>query len=402
MNNVFTNNTSVAIDQFQPTNVVSTIEVSNVSGTVQRVTVALDLLHTYTQDLRISLSSPNGQTVLLVGNKGGSGDNFLQTTFDDDAPIGVAQATAPFTGTFRPEGSLSTLTGGAPNGTWTLRVVDEAFQDGGSLNRWSLSVTTAEQVQSDFRIDVRFLGGLNASQRSVFEVAAARWSEVIIGDLPSAVIDGETIDDVLIEASGASIDGRNGILGQAGPTRLRSGSLLPVTGAMQFDIGDLARLEADGGLFNVIVHEMGHVLGIGTIWSQKGLLVGRGSPNPRYTGMNAMREFAALIGSNSPTPVVVANTGGAGTRDGHWREGVFGSELMTGFLNPGFNPLSRLTIASLEDLGYAVNYNAADPYQLPTALELAVMGVGADHYGHWSCSMCGHNRPGGLRPEIVG
>ncbi|NEP17536.1 MAG: hypothetical protein F6J97_11625 [Leptolyngbya sp. SIO4C1] len=401
MQRVFTNNTGVDITRFQPTDVSSTLEVSGVSGQLQRVTLTLDLLHTYTSDLQIFLIAPGGQTVLLVAGEGGSGDNFLQTTFDDAAPVGVAQAAPPFTGTFRPEGQLSSLTGLDPNGTWTLRIVDTAFQDGGSLNRWTLSLTLSEQVSSGFTINVRFLGGLNAGQRSVFETAAARWSEIIIGDLPSVTIGSDVIDDVLIEASGASIDGPNGILGQAGPTRLRSDSLLPATGTMQFDIGDLARLEANGGLFNVIVHEMGHVLGIGTIWQSKGLLTGRGSPNPIFTGMNAMREFAALIGAPTPTPVPVANTGGAGTRDGHWREAVFGSELMTGFLNPGSNPISRLTIASLEDLGYAVNYNAADPYALPTALELAIMGIGADNYGHWQCSMCGHNRPGGLLPTLV-
>ncbi|MEM8809027.1 MAG: proprotein convertase P-domain-containing protein [Cyanobacteria bacterium P01_G01_bin.38] len=401
MKRVFENDTGVTIDRFQPTDVSSTIEVSGVSGDIQRVTLTLDLLHTYTSDLQISLIAPNSQTVSLVAGKGGNGDNFLQTTFDDVAPVAVAQATPPFTGTFRPEGQLSTFNGLDPNGTWTLRILDTAAQDGGSLNRWTLSLTVTEQVESSFTINVRFLGGLNAAQRSVFDAAAARWSEIIIGDLPSVAVGGDTIDDVLIEARGASIDGPNGILGQAGPTQLRSGSLLPITGTMEFDIGDLARLEVNGGLFNVILHEMGHVLGIGTIWQQKGLLVGRGSPSPTFTGMNAMREFAALIGSPSPTPVPVANTGGAGTRDGHWREAVFGTELMTGFLNPGNNPLSRLTIASLEDLGYAVNYNAATPYALPTALELAIMGLGADSYGHWQCSMCGHNRPGGLRPDVI-
>lgn len=37
---------------------------------------------------------------------------------------------------------------------------------------------------------------------------------------------------------------------------------------------------------------------------------------------------------------------------------------MTGFLNQGVNPLSRITIASLEDLGYSVSYSAADPFSL--------------------------------------
>ena len=100
---------------------------------------------------------------------------------------------------------------------------------------------------------------------------------------------------------------------------------------MQFDTADLAPMEADGSLVRVIVHEMGHVLGFGTIWDRLGLRQGAGTINPTFTGPNAMREFGALQGLTTPVPVSVANTGGPGTRDAHWREAVFGNELLTGF-----------------------------------------------------------------------
>ncbi|MGD1855923.1 MAG: proprotein convertase P-domain-containing protein [Leptolyngbyaceae cyanobacterium] len=400
MKQIFTNQTAVQISQFAPTDVSSSIDVANISGSLQRISVTISLVHTFTRDLRISLVAPNGSSVLLVGSEGGDGDNFFDTTFDDSAGVSVTQGKAPFQGTFQPEQPLSDLVASNPNGLWTLQVQDQTFYDGGCLNRWSLALVVASQVAgqnsvpaveslSQFAIELRFLGGLTATQRAVFETAAARWSEIIVGDLPDTVVDGETIDDVLIEARGLSIDGPNGVLGRAGPTRLRSGSLLPATGVMEFDIGDLARLEADGGLLDVIIHEMGHVLGIGTIWQTQNLLVDAGSANPTYVGQNAMREFSTLIGAAGMTPVPVANTGGPGTRDGHWREAVFGSELMTGFLNLGSNPLSRLTIASLEDLGYAVDYTAADSYELPSALMLSVMGINTvGDYGHRQCRMC--------------
>ncbi|MBE9110432.1 proprotein convertase P-domain-containing protein [Nodosilinea sp. LEGE 07298] len=393
MKQVFSNETAVQISQFAPTSVTSTIDVANISGSLQRISVTINLVHTYTSDLRISLSAPSGESVLLVGNAGSNGDNFFDTTFDDGAGISISQGIAPFQGTFQPQQPLAQLLDSDPNGTWALQIQDEAFMDGGFLNRWSLELVVDNQSPvpppAQFSIQLRFLGGLTATQRAVFEVAAARWSEIIIGDLPSAVVNGETIDDVLIEARGLSIDGPNGVLGRAGPTRLRSGSMLPITGVMEFDMGDLARLEMEGGLLDVIIHEMGHVLGIGTIWQIKNLLVGAGSANPTYVGQNGMREFSALIGSQGISPVPVANTGGQGTRDGHWREAVFGNELMTGFLNLGQNPLSRLTIGSLEDLGYAVNYTVADPYVLPSALALAVMGVNTvGSYGRRQCRMC--------------
>lgn len=401
MRQVFTNDNAVDIPADAPTQVSSTINMAGLTGHLQRLSLTLTLFHTYTSDLRISLVAPGGQEVLLVGSEGGSGDNFINTTFDDGAPLPVSAAAPPFTGSFRPEGNLSSFNGLNPNGEWTLRVVDTASLDGGVLTRWSLALTLAETTASEFTIDVRFLGGLTPTQQAVFEVAAARWSEIITGDLPPITVDGALIDDILIDARGVAIDGPSGVLGQAGPTRIRSGSGLPATGVMEFDIGDLAELEANGGLVNVIIHEMGHVLGIGTLWQNQNLLVGAGSPNPTFTGMNAMREFAQLINTPAAAPVPVANTGGQGTRDGHWRESVFGSELMTGFLNPAFNPISRLTIGSLEDLGYRVNYAAADPYVLPTALELAVMGVHADSFGRWRCSMCGQRGPGLVGTVLV-
>jgi hypothetical protein len=119
------------------------------------------------------------------------------------------------------------------------------------------------------------------------------------------------------------------------------------------------------------------VLGMGTLWELMGLLQGAGTVNPVFTGENAMREFAALIGSDTPTPVPVENKGEAGTRDGHWRETVFGNELMTGILDTSANPVSRMTVAAMEDMGYQVNLDAAEGFSLPSALELAIMGIGA-------------------------
>jgi Leishmanolysin len=112
----------------------------------------------------------------------------------------------------------------------------------------------------------------------------------------------------------------------------------------------------------IATHEVGHSLGIGTVWDYKNLLRGAGSSNPTFSGSNARAQWRALGGTGN---VPVENTGGAGTRDGHWREATFGNELMTGFLDTGKNPLSRLTIASLKDLGYVVNLNAADVYTRP-------------------------------------
>jgi hypothetical protein len=232
---------------------------------------------------------------------------------------------------------------------------------------------------SPFTIEVRFLGGLTRAQKQAFKSAADRWSKVIVGDLPSVQIDGEVIDDILILAQGIDIDGPGRILGQAGPTRLRpasagSAAFLPAKGKMAFDSADLQQMERDGTLKDVITHEMGHVLGVGTVWGFKSLLKRAGSSNPTFIGPSAMREYGVLRGSR-PKAVPVENTGGAGTADSHWRETVFRNELMTGFVGAAGNPLSRMTVGSLEDVGYVVDMNAAEPYGLPNLMALAESGL---------------------------
>ena len=78
-------------------------------------------------------------------------------------------------------------------------------------------------------------------------------------------------------------------------------------------------MEANGSLLNVIVHEIGHVLGFGTLWQAKGLLTGVGTSNPIFTGAQARAAYNALFGTNA-AGVPVENSGGSGTRDAHWRE----------------------------------------------------------------------------------
>ncbi|MCC6990696.1 MAG: peptidase [Acidobacteria bacterium] len=234
-----------------------------------------------------------------------------------------------------------------------------------------------------YKIEVRFLGGLTTAQKNAFKSAADRWTRVIVGDLPSVRVDGEVVDDLLILAQGVAIDGPGGVLGQAGPTHLRPASagktaFLPVKGIMSFDTADLAKMQQDGTLKDVITHEMGHVIGVGTIWALKGKVKGAGTANPRFTGAAAKAEFGKLKAAGA-AEVPVENSGGAGTRDGHWRETVFRTELMSGFIAAPNTPLSRMTVASLKDLGYTVDLARAEPYRLPDLFAVAAAGAGSTH-----------------------
>jgi hypothetical protein len=208
--------------------------------------------------------------------------------------------------------------------------------------------------------------GLTSTQAAIFEQAAQKWEGIITAALPAATYNGMTTTGVIINASSVTIDGRGGVLGRAGPDRFRSGSSLPYHGSMQFDTADMAALQSSGGLLYTVLHEMGHVLGVGTLWRTRGLVVGAGTTNPVFTGTRALQEYNALFRRNA-TGVPVENTGGSGTRDAHWRESTFRNELMTGFLNSGVNPLSRITVASMADLGYTVDMSRADAYAPPAS-----------------------------------
>ncbi|GEM_PF-844581 len=391
---VFRNKTPVPISTGGPNTISSDIHVLGLDGLrVEKISVTVNIDHTWDSDLKVSLKSPEGTSVVLANKRGNDGDGF-RTTFTDDADTPIGQGQSPFAGQFQPEENLNNFKHQAARGIWTLIVEDTANQDGGMLNEWSIELDARQEAPTDeskFFVEVEIEGGLTPNQREVFTVAARRWSQIIVGDLPSmSLSDGRVVDDVLIHAKGAFIDGTGSILGHAGPRRKRPPpSLLPYTGVMSFDSSDLSSMEANGSLLEVIIHEMAHVLGIGTIWHEKGLIRGSGSANPVFIGQNAMREYQALINAAEPTPVPIANTGGPGTREGHWRELVFGNELMTGFHGQGVvNPISRLTIACLEDLGYEVNYDAADDFEIPTSLMLASLGTG-ENVTHRNCCEMG-------------
>jgi hypothetical protein len=247
----------------------------------------------------------------------------------------------------------------------------------------------ATGVAAAFRIDLLYLTSVTAGRQAVFDSAAARWARIIYGDVPDLVFTmpagqcgpnapafNQTVDDVIILVTLDSIDGPGQILGQAGPCWLRDPGFLPILGLMRFDTADVATLEGLGYFDEVILHEMGHVLGFGTIWRSQflNLLSGAGGTDPFFTGGNGRATFDRIGGTTytGGQKVPVENSGGSGTRDSHWRESVLDNELMTGFLDAGgaVNPLSVVTIASLSDEGYLTNYAAADIYALPFSVAL--------------------------------
>jgi subtilisin-like proprotein convertase family protein len=122
---------------------ISNNAVSGLTGVITDVNVSVNITHTYDSDLAVDLVSPTGQRIRLFSNVGGSGENFTGT-LDDEAATAVTAGTAPFSGSYRPIGPLSTFDGLGANGTWRLEVADTVELDSGTLNSWSLTISTGE------------------------------------------------------------------------------------------------------------------------------------------------------------------------------------------------------------------------------------------------------------------
>jgi hypothetical protein len=247
---------------------------------------------------------------------------------------------------------------------------------------------TARVVDELFGIEFRALGAIPPRLAQALERAAARWMSVVAAHIgtsqvtlgagscgPTSPSVSESIRDVVVFVRVTPIDGQGEILASALPCAVHEESGLPVIARITFDSSDVAQYVANDWVDLIATHELGHALGFGTVWEQRGLVLGSGTTNPRFSGASAAREYAFAFGGSNANVVPVENTGGAGTANRHWRASVFPVETMNGFIDSPTAPLSRITIGAMEDIGYRVNYDAADAYPpiaafLPTMLRL--------------------------------
>ncbi len=126
-----------------PAGAVSNVAIAGAGGTIARAAVMLDIAHTWDSDVDITLTSPGAVNFDLSSDNGGSNDNYTNTVLDTTCATNVTAGTAPFSGCYKPEATLATLAGTTPNGTWTLKAVDDAGGIAGTLNTWKIALCTA-------------------------------------------------------------------------------------------------------------------------------------------------------------------------------------------------------------------------------------------------------------------
>ena len=143
----YTSSTPQAIHDLST--ITSTLHVSGLPPQIWDTQVHTAISHTYSSDLEIYLIQPDsfGEKIALSTHNGGGADNiFADTLWSDQAPFGITELTTFFDNVslpfLIPEGALGATSGKTPNGDWKLVVKDTVLSDTGTLNNWSLTITT--------------------------------------------------------------------------------------------------------------------------------------------------------------------------------------------------------------------------------------------------------------------
>ncbi|RYD49518.1 MAG: peptidase [Verrucomicrobiaceae bacterium] len=255
-----------------------------------------------------------------------------------------------------------------------------------------VAACSAGETHAVSLISLNFSGSMSAIEQQTFIDAADFWNSVITGyDLFTDDQGFPKPHSLEITASIPYIDGPGGVLGSAGWTDYAYYDNDPLTpnptialfyateGIMEFDSADVAAMVGNNTFYSVVLHEMAHVLGIGTLWTGNNNVNGTtyqlyDNGSGQYTGPNALAAWQSEFNQPGATFVPVELGGGPGTANGHWNEndsGIgltgftsnisnmdFANELMTGWASSTFF-LSTVTLGGLDDIGYVVDYSKA-------------------------------------------
>jgi hypothetical protein len=292
---------------------------------------------------------------------------------------------------------------GSPLSENSIKKTIPALQARGTVVHWDFPTGT-------FDIELVFLGesteffeNLTGGIPYYWDPVRTRWEQIIRQDIPAYefkrdfqsmcgnqpihIAAGDQIDDLRVYVTVFEHE-EGGHLGKGYPLLVRD-SQLPAVGCVE--------IAKSGWLHELVaVHEIGHTLGIGTIWNELGLLKNPGSgtdyiSDTHFTGSRAIRAFNDLGGltyTGSKVPVE------QGPTPHHWRGEVIYNELMSTNASGGNAALSAITIQALADLGYEVDASQADIHNLRIYPDgNAPAGKALADPGSSSCSLEGIPEP---------
>ena len=169
-----------------PTESAATVSESGTIGDNAAIlSVELDITHTWDGDITINLTSPTGTVLLLSDQNGGSDDDYTGTVFADGGDD-ITAGTAPFTGTFEPEGGTfaDAFAGEEITGDWVLSVEDGAGGDDGTLNAFNFNYSyDVVGAGLEVVLDANGFATINAGDLLLTVDEACGWTASVAGDL---------------------------------------------------------------------------------------------------------------------------------------------------------------------------------------------------------------------------
>lgn len=166
------------------------------------VNVTVNFRHDWLGDLDVFLISPKGTRVELFTDLNSNERNMTSTVLDDEANLEIVHGKAPFTGSFMPEGSLSTFDGEEAQGTWQLEITDDNVSEFGSLLGWSLNFSTiglAPATVTLRSVDPTELSFGGAATRQVVIPANQSEITVFVDAVDDDLLDGTQVAQVVAE-----------------------------------------------------------------------------------------------------------------------------------------------------------------------------------------------------------
>ncbi|MBP7050764.1 MAG: proprotein convertase P-domain-containing protein [Phycisphaerae bacterium] len=127
------------------------------------VDVFVSIRHTAAFDLQLLVRGPDGTCLTLAVSDPFAGyyegEDYIATTFDDEADAAIEEGEPPFAGSYRPIETLAAFDGLDAYGQWSFRVHDAYYNDTGCLDCFKV-IITATSPESPVEVPAPAAGGL--------------------------------------------------------------------------------------------------------------------------------------------------------------------------------------------------------------------------------------------------